>query len=99
MAGRFDPWSFADALEVLRTELEHELSGPDGPVALAVLRLEIGFVVAQARAWALERGARFDFGDPPQNCDAVDCILVLRRLANDLRELARRDGQRVGNDN
>lgn len=99
MAGQFDPWSFADALEVLRTELEQELFGPDGPVALAVLRLQIGFVVAQARTWALERGCRFDFVDPPHDCDAVDCILVLRRLSGDLRDLARRDGQRVGNDN
>lgn len=99
MAGRFEPWSFADALEVLRTELEQELAGPDGQVALAVLRLEIGFVVAQARTWAAERGSRFDFVDPPPTCDAVDCVLILRRLASDLRELARRDGQRVGNDN
>jgi hypothetical protein len=99
MEAGFDPLSFADALDVLRTELEEELSGADGQIALTVLRLEIGSVVTQARAWALGRGSRFDFVDPPPNCDAVDCVLILRRLASDLRALARRDGLRVRNDN
>lgn len=99
MAAEFEPLSFADALEVLRTELEQELSGPDGPVALAVLRHEIGFVVAHARTWASEHGSRFDFVDPPPDYDAVHCVLILRRLASDLRELARRVGLRVVNDN
>ena len=99
MTSEFDPLSFADAVEVLRTELEQELSGPDGPVALAVLRHEIHFVVAQARTWASKHGSRFDFVDPPPDYDAVHCLLILRRLASDLRELARRVGLRVVNDN
>jgi hypothetical protein len=95
----FDPMSYADALEVLRTELEKELSGPDAHVALTVLRQEIGSVIEQASAWAIERGSHFDFVDPSPDCDAVHCILILRRLACDLRALARRDGMRAVNDN
>jgi hypothetical protein len=99
MAAAFDPLSFADALEVLRTEIEVELSASEAQIALTVLRNEIAFVAAQARTWAIERGARFDFIDAPPDCDAVDCILVLRSLADALRELASRDALRVVNDN
>lgn len=99
MATAFDPWSCADAFDLLRTELELELSGTDGEVAVEALLLKIGAVIALAQTWALERGSHFDFVDPPPNCDAVYCILMLRRLASDLRELARRVGPHVGNDN
>lgn len=98
IAGAFDPLSSASAMDALRTDLEQQLSGPAGRVTLTVIRLELTFVIAQARRWAIERGSRFDFVAPPPNCDAVDCILVLRRLASDLRELARRDGLRAVND-
>jgi hypothetical protein len=70
-----------------------------GEVAVGALLLEIGFVGAQAQAWAIERQSHFDLVDPPPNCDAVHCVLILRRLAGDLRELARRVGLRVVNDN
>ncbi len=95
----FDPIAVADALEVLRTELENELSGPDASVALSELRREIRFVIEQASAWALERGSYFDFVDPPAQCDAVDCILMLRRLSYDLRRLGVRGRMQVMNDN
>jgi hypothetical protein len=99
MATAFDPLSCAGAFDALRTELERELSRTAGEVEVETLLLKIGVVVAQAQRWALERGSHFDFVDPPPNCDAVHCILILRRLASDLRELARRDGLRVVNDN
>jgi hypothetical protein len=99
IATDFDPRSFANALDMLRAELEGELSGPDPQVALQTLKREIGSVVAQARSWAIDHGSRFDFIEAPANCDAVDCILVLRRLADALRELAARDALRVVNDN
>jgi hypothetical protein len=95
----FNPMSVADALDVLRTELEKELSGPDARVAVSGLRHEIRHVIAQASAWAIENGSHFDFVDPPADCDAIHCILMLRRLSYDLRRLASRHGMQVMNDN
>lgn len=99
MTADFDPWSCADTLDARRAELERELSRTEGEVAVETLLLEIGFVGARAQAWALARRSHFDLVDPPPNCDAVHCVLILRRLAGDLRELARRVGMRVVNDN
>lgn len=95
----FDPMSVADALEVLRTELEEELSGPDARVALSELRQELRLVIQQATTWAIENGSHFDFVDPPADCDAIHCILMLRRLSYDLRRLASRHGMQAMNDN
>jgi hypothetical protein len=95
----FDPMSVADTLEVLRTELEKELSGPDAHVALSDLRREILLVIEGASTWAIENGSHFDSVDPPADCDAVHCILILRRLSYDLRRLAWRLGLRPMNDN
>jgi hypothetical protein len=63
----------ANALEVLRAELEDELKGNDAELALSLLRLELMFAVDQGRAWAAERGLPFDFRKPDANWTAKEC--------------------------
>jgi hypothetical protein len=96
---RFHPLYFANALEVLRTELEDELKGEDAPLALSLLRLELGFATDQARTWAASRGLAFDFPEPDPECAAQECLFMLRGLAVALRDLASRAPLPATNDN
>jgi hypothetical protein len=95
MAPPFDPLSFANALELLRTEIEMDPQEADARPSLALLRLEIGFVVARARAWARERGLRFEFIIPATGCDVAESIVVVQKLATALHELASRADSHV----
>lgn len=99
MADVLDPAHLANALEVLHSELEDELKGEDAEQALPLLRLELAFAVDQARAWAAERGMSFDFPKPDPECSALECLLLLRSVADVLRELASRASMGVMNDN
>jgi hypothetical protein len=99
VAANFHPLHFANALEVLRVELEEELTGTDAELALSVLRLELTFVTGQARAWAAKHGVPFDFPEPDAECSAKECMLLLRGLAVALRELAARAAPPATNDN
>jgi hypothetical protein len=96
---RFHPLYFANALEVLRTELEDELKGDGEPLALALFRLELAFVTEEARAWAAVRGLAFEFPEPDPECSALECILLLRGLTVALRDVASRVSQSATNDN
>lgn len=99
MADVLHPKHLADALDVLQSELDDELKGEDAGHALSLLRLELVFAVDQARAWAAERGLSFNFVKPAPDCSAQECLILLRSLADVLRELASRTSMGVMNDN
>ena len=99
MRFRFHPLHFADALDVLHLELTEELMGKDAELALSLLRLEIVFAVDQARTWAAKHSVPFDFPQPDAECTARECILLLGRLREALRDLASRAAPLPMNDN
>lgn len=99
MADVLHPLHLANALEVLSVELEEELKGKDAALALSLLRIELAFAVDQGRAWAAERGLPFDFRKPDTDWTAQECLVLLRSVADVLRELASRGALGVMNDN
>ena len=99
MAEAQHPLHLANALDVLRVELAEAMCGEEAAYTLSLLRLELGFATGQGRAWALERGLRFDFPEPRGDCNAFECVLMLQRLATALRGLAARSAERPMNDN
>lgn len=90
VARGYHPLHVAGALAVLETELEEELKGEDGPLALDLLRGEIKFESNRARVWAASRDLGFYFEEPDPDSSAEQCVRALRRLAEALRDLARR---------
>ena len=91
MTDLLHPLHLANALDVLCVELGKELKGDDAQQALSLLRLELGFAAGQGQAWAADHDLDFDYAKPGPACDAEECLRLMPRLADALRDLASRE--------